>query len=1030
MTALIAAGTVVGIGASAPYAIADRDPTGWRTKLADPPRHHRPGVFWWWPGTEVTAAGTGAEIRALTDAGFGSAQIIDQEGGPVQGGGLTWQWGTPQWFERVATAYQQGNDAGVRIDGAQYPNWPMSSPVATANHELAAQALHAANVELRGPFEFIGPPPDPIHVIGAKRLVAVTAARPVGGRGTVLDPATATDLTARVGADGLLRWSVPAGTWRLFGFWRRPTGQVPETIGGVLRSLTLDQVPPGMFDSDLLVVDHFNPDATQAALDWIDRNVPAQTDGLRRTNAGELYEDSLELTVGVGSGLFWTPRLLAEFKQRRGYDLTPFLATLFFPMQHTLFAPLELFALPGLEHAPVPLPGVGAEGAPDFALPNGLGTRVRHDYYRTLTDLFIEHLKVLDRWRRARGLSAFRHQAYGTTIDSSRAQAAVGTPDTETFEAGSPQPAGSAGSQGTVDFYRVAAGAAHISGSRHVNAESGDVFAFERCPKGICVFGEEPDDYWKIVNHAYAGGVTHIQIHGLSYQDVPEPPRTSSWLGPQTWPWPGWSAMFNAFAEPWNVNWPQWRFWPGLTTYMGRASQLLSSGRPRVDLLFYRDDFVNGVSGLPPTRRREDVTRAGYTYDFADPVTLAEHGAVRDRRLFPDRAAYKALVVDLENTWAGGMPGETAAALERFARRGLPIVFVGAPPTHGTSAADPAGEDRRVRSAIARLRARRNVRQVAHPAGLPGALRALGVAPDAAWSTPSLVHAVQRRTPTHDVFYLWNEADEPVALTATLRTRGRPYEHDVWNNVTRPLVRFRQHGGTMRVPLQLGKHEARWIVVDRSRRALPHVWSTTADRVRARGDRLALEADRPGRYRARLSDGRTVGVRIGALPAAIALRAWTLRVAEFTPHGAPIHELELADLRDWQAIPTLRDRAGAGRYTATIDLPAQWLRRGRAVDLDLGTVHGASRARVNGRLVTAATLRLPGERHRVTRLLRAGANTIEVDVATPPLNALRGLALRGDVAYAPFLPLPANPAGMIGPVRLVPVGTATVHARR
>ncbi len=65
-------------------------------------------------------------------------------------------------------------------------------------------------------------------------------------------------------------------------------------------------------------------------------------------------------------------------------------------------------------------------------------------------------------------------------------------------------------------------------------------------------------------------------------------------------------------------------------------------------------------------------------------------------------------------------------------------------------------------------------------------------------------------------------------------------------------------------------------------------------------------------------------------------------------------------------------------------------------------------------------------RRRCKSLLRSGTNVITVKVATPPLNKLRGLGLRGDAGYGGFAGLPAVAAGLLGPVTLIAYRTVTV----
>jgi hypothetical protein len=149
-------------------------------------------------------------------------------------------------------------------------------------------------------------------------------------------------------------------------------------------------------------------------------------------------------------------------------------------------------------------------------------------------------------------------------------------------------------------------------------------------------------------------------------------------------------------------------------------------------------------------------------------------------------------------------------------------------------------------------------------------------------------------------------------------------------------------------------------------------------------------------------------------------------VEEFAPSASPTHDLALNRLMDWQQIPALKNIAGTGTYRARFTVPASWLPDGRGVYLTLGRVYGSSSVSVNGRRVTAATVRLPGDRYPVGALLHSGANTITVKVATPPLNKLRGLGLGGDAGYGGFAGLPAVAGGLLGPVTLIPYRTVTV----
>ena len=106
--------------------------------------------------------------------------------------------------------------------------------------------------------------------------------------------------------------------------------------------------------------------------------------------------DSLELfTTGAG-GLLWGRTVAEEFRSRRGYDITPWLP--FLTRSVTLFASTTSY-----HHQPSEAHRVTVE-------------KVRFDYVRTLTDLYIENM--------LRPFAAFLHDN-GITL---RAEISYGLP--------------------------------------------------------------------------------------------------------------------------------------------------------------------------------------------------------------------------------------------------------------------------------------------------------------------------------------------------------------------------------------------------------------------------------------------------------------------------------------------------------------------------------------------------------------------------------------------------------------------------
>lgn len=986
-----------------------------------PPNTCRPNFRWWWPGTEVTASELDREIRAMKQAGFGGAEVSDLEEGVPPG---RWEWGTPAWFADVAHALRTAVSDGFRLDLTVGPVYPMASPAVSGSHiDLSEHELVYGRQDLVGPSVYVGPPPDNPAVAGPKKLLAVTAAQPVNPTSTsaspgpvMLNPATAVDLTPDLDGSGTLHWSVPPGHWFLFGFWLRPSGQTAENGYGFLTASAMDQTPPGALPGEMLLVDPFRQASADAALGFLSQNMmSAPVAALWRRDHGNFFEDSLENATGLGSDLFWTPGFLSEFRTRRGYPLTRFLPVLFARGVQAFIA--------GNPYAP-----------PDFAFPNDLSVRIRNDYFTTLTDLFIDdHLRPLEEWARRYGM-VLRHQSYGITIDASRAEGAGGISETESLEAGDPQPPGSAYADGALDFYRVAAGAAHIYGSRLVTEETGDVIHDSASHASIRPYGEEPSDYWWIVSHSFAGGVTRPGIQGFAYASAP--PGFISVTGVQSYQWPGWNPWGGTpgyavlpVTDAWNENWPQFPFWRPFADYMARACLVLTQGTPRVDLVIYRDNFTGDptiVTGSNPYFDGRALARRGYTYEYTDPVTLASRGSVRDRRLFPDGPAYKALIIDQSVDRTPGMPAATAARIDRFARGGLPVVFVGALPMQGTSALSPAAEDRAVRAAVADMLSLPNVRHVSTPSEVAAALSSLGVVPDSSWSRAGLVHAVHRQTGDADYWYLWNEGTQRVRFVGTFETRGAPYWLDLWNDRAAPIADYRQRGRSLTVPVDLGPEQAVVLAVERSVPAPLHIVATNAQDASAGPAGLTISDTRAGSYSATLSDHTVRKVTIGSLPSPMDVSPWRLHVDRVGPSGHSSVDLELTRLADWENIDSLRYASGTGTYRASVRVPRSWLTAGHGVYLSLGSVYGAVRLAIDGRLVTSESLALPDERWSVRELMHPGVNEIRVVLATTLLNELVGLARSGDPRYARFLSDSTEPYGLVGPVTLTPFGQSVI----
>ncbi|MGI3224236.1 glycosyl hydrolase [Streptomyces sp. GTA36] len=589
-------------------ASATEDIAGDPGSIGRAPTETAPKVRWWWPADRVEQTELDNEVAQVHAAGFrGVEQVLYN--GKVPGG--IEKWGTQRWTARTADTVNTATRLGLEFDTTAGPAWPMSSPaVSDPADRLSMQELHYGAIDVAGGTTFDGPVPDrdPGRPIGQRQkdLVAVTAIRvPDAAAPTVLAPSSAIDLTDSVDEGTTLRWRAPEGTWKIFGFWQRPTYQSAVSSGG---------------SPSALVADHLSKEAAQATLtDYEKRFFGPISDEVRKNRSSDLFEDSLENAHGKiadgQSAVFWTGSFLDEFRNRRGYDLTTYLPGLF----------------------------------KEFSFADQGATRLKSDYDLTVDDLYIDnHIKPVAAFAAKHGMT-YRAQAYGELVtDEMRMASVLPLPDVESLAFGDSSldlesqtskgaTPGSKQARDVMDGYRQIVSGAHVSGAEEVSNEFGATLQN--------AYNQDGDDYKHTADRAFASGVTTPVLHGLSYQKYDDGVSPS---------WPGWCTWCNnaygpymlQISESWSPKAPQWKHWSGLNGYMSRFGAVLRDGTPRVDLTVLDADASPTNRSQTDDVPRKALTDAGFTWDAMSPTVLAQSHDVADGRLLPNGPAYKAIVVN------------------------------------------------------------------------------------------------------------------------------------------------------------------------------------------------------------------------------------------------------------------------------------------------------------------------------------------------------------------------------------------------
>ncbi|OLT37720.1 hypothetical protein BJF79_05780 [Actinomadura sp. CNU-125] len=942
MALLTAMAVVVVPGAAA---AAPPSPFGaaFARQFADPPADARPKIRYWWACGQIEPEEIETEIKAIADRGFAAVEIACMfSTDPGRYG-----WGGPVLTDRLRRAVEAGRRHGVRVDLTVGPSWPLAVPGLTPDDPRAAQEIAYGRAVVKGGAAYDGPvpaAPEPKTGVTKQTLVAAQAVparrNDTGTKPVELEKDSLIDLTGSV-RDGRIAWTAPdGGEWLLFGYWQRGTGQAPVSGQSVSERAAH-------------VVDHFGVGGAEAATGFLDANV--LTPELRRLlkrNGGDLFEDSLELD----SAQHWTWDLTSRFRELRGYSLRDNLPVLFIEDIHRQYT------------------SVTPEDEPDFTFGDGSGERVRDDYYRTLTDLYIDaHVRPLRKWAHSRGLS-YRAQPYGTTVDTPTIDAAVDVPETESL--------GGGGGYTDEPSRWIADGAVHLGGKK--------VYSLECCAAYDHAYAQTWPQMLGHFNTAFAHGVNQVVFHGFANEGA---------LGS---PWPGFSPFTmqtggNGFSEAWGPRQPTWDDTGTITDWTARMQYVLRRGRPSVDLAVYRHEYGAEVQ-VPNT--------TGFTHDYVGPDQL-DGTRVRGRRLAPDGPAYRALILQQQET----LPVETARLLLRHAQRGLPIVIVGDPPSRTPGAHDAARQDAELARIVQRLLAQPSVRRVPDRGALPGTLRGLGVRPSAETGAASGLLTVRRDLDQGRLYYLHNPTSKAITAPVALEGDGRPYELDAWTGEITPVGRYRVSGGRTTVQADLAPGGS--TVIALAGRPGGHVTATSAGDVVMRNGRPQLRATESGVHTVTFDDGEQVRVDVPEVDQPVRLDDWTLAVDDWH-RGADgsreitRHEMRLDPLRPWSRIPELQDVSGVGTYTTTVRLDDA-----DGARLDLGEVTDTFTVRVNGRVIPPSD-QVTG-RVDLSGHLRPGENTITVRVATPLRNRLR---------VTPGFPGQAQQArqdyGLIGPVRLVP----------
>ena len=514
---------------------------------------------------------------------------------------------------------------------------------------------------------------------------------------------------------------------------------------------------------------------------------------------------------------------------------------------------------------------------------------------------------------------------------------------------------------------RESASVAHIYGQNLVAAESLTAYGGARG-----AWSWSPETLKPTADTELAMGLNRFVIHTSVHQPVSDKVPGLS-LGP----FGQWFTRHETWAElakPW-------------TTYLARSSYMLQQGTFVADVLYFygEDSNITALFGAKPP----DIP-AGYDFDFVNADAILHRLSADGGRITtPSGMSYAVLALDA-NSRHMSLP--VLRKIRDLVGAGAAVV--GSKPTDSPSLSDDPGEFRSIADELwgsgdgervtgkGRVYAGRTIGQ---------ALAALHVEPDFEYAKPradtSLLY-IHRRLADGDIYWIDNRAKRVETLEASFRVRGK--EAELWHADTgeaAPAPYLIANGRTI-VPLRLEPYDAVFIVFLKpaalQARAMPEQSETTLGTVE-------------GPW--------TIGFQAG--------------------RGAP-EQISLESLTSWSesADEGVKYFSGTGTYTKSVQAPADWMRAGTRLWLDLGDVKNLAEVSVNGRplgIVWKAPFRVD-----VTGAMAPGANELRIKVTNLWVNRLIGDRQPGAAKtytyttqpfYRPDSPL--LPSGLLGPVRIL-----------
>ncbi|HEY3443015.1 MAG TPA: beta-L-arabinofuranosidase domain-containing protein [Paludibaculum sp.] len=694
---------------------------GLHDSFQKPPDDARVMMRWWWFGPAVSKPRLDQEMRTMKAGGFGGFEVqpvypvsLDDPSRAIRNEPFL----SPGFLENLRYTAQKARELGLRFDLTLGSGWPYggpSVPVQEASGRLRVQRVKPPAGARRIPIPDVG--------AGEQYIAA-------------FDSGTQKELPGPKEGNVFL----PAGV------------ATPGEVLFFISSRTGMMVKRPGVGAEGFVLDHYSRTATEHYLQAVGRPL---LQAVAPIKPHAIFCDSFEVF-----GSDWTPDFLAEFRQRRGYDLRPH------------------------------LPALVLDGGPRTA-------DIRYDWGRTLTELVEERfLTPMQAFAKANG-TRFRAQDYGIP------PATLGS----NFFADLPEGEGTDWKE--VRAARWAASASHLFGRTVTSSET---WTWLHSPS----FRATPLDMKAEADIHFLQGVNQLIGHGWPYNaDAQGYPGTRFYAAAvfnDRNPW--WLVMpeISAYLQRMSFLLRQGKPANDVALYLPNADAYASFTAGRVHMIEVLRAHL-GKNVMP------QILEAGYGLDFFDDTSLARAGSVDKGALVFDANRYRAIV--LPNVEF--IPIGTLRKLEAFVKGGGVLVATRRAPAAAPGFLTPLAEKDEAAAILQRLFSG-PAKVVADEQQLGKSLAALLTPDMALGAPASEIGFVHRRTAAEEIYFIANTGNRRQNITATFRVAGlTPKLWDAMMGSASPAVPVARDASTVTLNLDMEPYGSRVVVFSKKAAAPPAV---------------------------------------------------------------------------------------------------------------------------------------------------------------------------------------------------------------